>query len=73
MTTQQLKKKLIKQIKELPKEELKEVIEFIEKIREKGSKKSQDNLTYDLSQLSTSQAAHLEEEFKNYKTLYPRE
>ena len=35
-------------------------------------KKSSDNLTMELSDLDKSGAEHLEEEFKNYKELYPK-
>jgi len=73
MTTSQLEKELLRYIKGLPKETLQEIIDFIQFVRLKKVKKSSDNITAELSLLNSSQTAHLEEEFKDYKQLYPSE
>ncbi|HET8865550.1 MAG TPA: hypothetical protein VFM80_07615 [Gracilimonas sp.] len=73
MTTSQLEKELIKYTKGLPKEALKEILEFAQFVRQKRIKKSADSISGELSSLSDSQTAHLEEEFNDYKKLYPSE
>lgn len=73
MTTVQLEKTLIEYTKGLPKEALLEILDFIQFVKHKRFKKTVDNLTADLSFLSSSQTDHLEEEFKDYKQLYPSE
>ena len=70
MTTAQLEKAVLEYTKGLPKETLKEILDFIRFIR---LKKSPDNLSSELSHLNSSQTRHLEEEFKDYKQLYPSE
>jgi len=70
MTTRQLEKAVLEYSKGLPKEALKEILDFIQFIRQK---KSPDNVTSELTRLDSSQAIHLEEEFKDYRQLYPSE
>jgi len=70
MTTRQLEKAVLEYTKGLPEDALKEILDFIQFIRQK---KSPDNLTSDLTQLNFSETQHLEDEFKGYKQLYPSE
>ena len=73
MTTTQLEQALIEYSKGLPKEALEEILDFIQFIRQKKMKVPFENLTYELKSLSQSESKHLEEEFKDYKDLYPNE
>ena len=50
-----------------------EVIDFIQFLREKNKKKDTIDIKKELSELSVSQTQHLEEEFIDYKKLYPSE
>ena len=70
MTSGQLEKAVLEYTKGLPKEALKEILDFIQFIRQK---KSPDSLTSELTQLNSSQTQHLEEEFQDYRQLYPSE
>lgn len=70
---QQLEKELIRYSKGLPEDALQEILDFIQFIRQKRLKKPVDDVTAELSDLSFSQTAHVEEEFKDYKQLYPSE
>ncbi len=73
MTTIQLEKALGKYIKGLPEDALQEILDFIIFIRQKRLKKPTENLTNELNSLNTNQTDHLEQEFKNYKQIYPNE
>lgn len=73
MSITQLEKKLLKSTKGLPEGALQEVIDFVQFLRSKRSKKPLDNITAELSDLSSSETEHLEEEFKDYKKIYPSE
>lgn len=73
MTSTQLEKQLLKYTKGLSKDALSEIIDFILFVRKKRMKESPDNISSELTKLDTSQLKHLEEEFKNYKQLYPNE
>ena len=73
MASTELEKELLHYTKGLPKEALQEIIDFIQFIRFKKIKNPANNLAAELSLLSTSQITHLEEEFKDYKQLHPRE
>lgn len=73
MTTTQIEQKLFQFTKGLPKETLLEILDFIQFIRQKKLNRTADNLSFELSALSKSQTDHLEEEFKDYKQLYPNE
>jgi len=69
---------LLREIQGLPTEALTEVILFIRFLRSKfsGQKKKKytvDNVSAELRTLSSNEIQHLEEEFVNYKKLYPRE
>lgn len=73
MNSIQLEKKLLAYTKGLPKETLQEIIDFIQFLRQKKAKEPMNNITIELSSLDHSQRNHLEEEFKDYKQLYPSE
>jgi hypothetical protein len=69
---------LMREIQGLPKEALAEVINFVRFLRTKLSSqkkkmKSLDSITAELRMLSRNEVQHLEEEFVNYRKLYPRE
>lgn len=72
MTTSQIQKTLYNYTKGLPKDALQEVLDFVQFIRQRSFKHSGKALK-EKSSLSSSQILHLEEEFKNYKLLYPSE
>ena len=73
MNTTQLENELLRYTKGLSKEALREVIDFVQFLRQKRLKSSSNSLTQDLSIMSSEQTVHLEEEFKDYKKLYPSE
>jgi hypothetical protein len=73
MKLSKLESELIRCTKGLPKDVLREILDFAQFIRFKKMNKSTDNLTKELYLLSTSETEHLEEEFKDYKKLYPSE
>lgn len=73
MNITQLEKELLRYTKGLSKEELREVIDFVQFLRQKRLKSSSNSLSQDLSTMSSEQTLHLEEEFKDYKKLYPSE
>lgn len=70
---QQLEKELIKYSKGLPEDVLQEILDFIQFVRHKRLKKTDDSITADLSELNLSQTTHVEEEFKDYKQMFPGE
>jgi transcriptional regulator of heat shock response len=73
MNTAQLEKELLHYTKDLPKEALEEVIDFVRFLRQKISGKSLQYINDETSTLNTSQNTHLEEEFENYQKQFPRE
>ena len=70
-----IEKLILKETKGLPPFALDEVLDFILFIKEKKLKKDDDtfksSLESELSLLDHKEMAHLEEEFKDYKELYP--
>jgi hypothetical protein len=73
-----IEKLILKETKGLPPYALNEVLDFIQFIKEKKLKQNGDdifksNLEIELSLLEKKELTHLEEEFKDYKELYPRE
>jgi hypothetical protein len=73
-----IEKLILKETKGLPPHALNEVLDFIQFIKEKRLKQNGDdifksNLEFELSLLDREELTHLEEEFKDYKELYPRE
>ena len=73
MTTIQSEQNLIDYTKDLPKEALQEILDFISFIRSKNRKEQISSLNSELSYLNKSQIDYLEEEFTDYKTSYPIE
>jgi hypothetical protein len=74
----QAEKLILKETKGMPSYALDEVLDFIQFIKEKKLKKKrkdtlQNNIHLELSMLNQKELFHLEEEFKDYKELYPRE
>jgi hypothetical protein len=74
----QAEKLILKETKGMPSYVLDEVLDFIQFIKEKNLKKKrkdtlQNNIHLELSMLNQKELFHLEEEFKDYKELYPRE
>ncbi len=72
MRVEQLEKELLRHTKGLPKDVLQEIIDFIQFLRQKKMI-DKNNIMVKRTQLSASQTAHLEEEFKDYKQIYPHE
>ena len=73
-----IEKLILKETEGLPPHALNEVLDFIKFIKEKKLKQHGDdifnsNLEFELSLLDRKELTHLEEEFKDYKELYPRE
>jgi hypothetical protein len=73
MNTAQLEKELLQYTKDLPKEAMREVIDFVRFLRQKLARQSSDYILEETSSLNSTQIAHLEEEFENYQKQYPRE
>jgi len=72
MTPAQLEKALLEYTKGLPKEAMREILDFVQLIRQRGMK-NRNSIRAELTRLNQSQAAHLEKEFKDYRKLYPLE
>jgi hypothetical protein len=73
-----IEKLILNETKGLPPHALNEVLDFIQFIKEKKLKQNGDdifksNLEFELSLLDKEELTHLEEEFKDYKELYPHE
>ena len=79
MTKVDIEQTIVKETQELSFEALQEILEFIQfiKLKEQGlipkSFPDDKKLHEELQALNTSSLAHLEEEFANYKELYPQE
>ncbi len=78
MSNTQFAKIILDETKGLPVEALTEVVDFIQFMKHKFlSKKNPldatNNLSAELFRLNQNELLHLEEEFKNYKKLYPYE
>ncbi len=75
MSKAELQKKILQETKNLPSDSLFKVLKFIELLKEQKSGKTlpKNNLEKALQQLNQESAAHLEEEFMNYKDLFPHE
>lgn len=73
----QIEKIILKETKGLSPYALNEILDFIQFIKEKKIKKGadifKDSLNLELSLLDKKELTHLEEEFKDYKEIYPRE
>lgn len=73
MTTVQFEKLVIEKTKDLPLEMLEEILDFIQFLREKNKNKFSKKITSTLNNLNKSQISHIDDEFANYKKLYPIE
>jgi len=73
MTTAEFEKEVLQYLRTLPIETWREVLDFIKFLTQKKGNGLPDNLTQELQRLSRQEAAHLEEEFRDYKKLYPRD
>jgi len=78
MSKAELEKLISEETKELSTDILIEVLDFIQFIKAKkykrtGSKSFENKLVKELTDLNNISLTHLEEEFANYKELYPRE
>jgi len=72
MNVTRIETQILQNTKGLPASALQEILDFTRFIRVQKLKKSLDNLTAELTLLDGEEAKHLEEEFKNYKELYPK-
>ena len=77
-TSLQLKDFIWQNVKDLPQENVNEILNFIIYIRKKIYNPELFNINYsdinkELIQKSKNETIHLEEEFLNYKTIYPHE
>jgi hypothetical protein len=69
-----LEKELSRYIGTLPKEALKEVVDFARNLSKRYDvADKQNNLQSTLYTLSSDEASHLEEEFVDYRKIYPHE
>lgn len=78
MSKSELEKLIMEETKELPVDTLKEVLNFIQFIKAKKSKRTrkksfEKKLVKELADLDNISLTHLEEEFANYEELYPHE
>lgn len=77
MSTAKYEKLILTETKGLPEEALEEVLDFIQFLKQKVNKIKSDNyekkVSKTLTRLNKSELSHVEEEFINYKKLYPRE
>ncbi|MFN8345899.1 MAG: hypothetical protein U0X91_12880 [Spirosomataceae bacterium] len=64
-------KVIVQGIKGLPNQYLSEIADFVIFLRQKSIK--QYNFQEELSRLNESEINHLEEEFKDFDTLFPKE
>lgn len=72
MSKTELQNEIVKTTEELPEALVKEILDFAEFLLNKQSQISSESLEPDLTAMSRSEVAHLESEFENYKTLYPK-
>lgn len=69
-----LEKELLRYAGLLPKKGLKELVAFAKWLSIRNTSKEKDNsINYELHKLDIGEAAHLEEEFVDYRKQYPRE
>ena len=73
MTTDQLEKEILRNTKGLSQDSLREILDFARFIRLKKLKNSPDDLSTELSLMDSSETAHLEDKFTDYKRRYPSE
>jgi len=78
MTKVLLEKMIIEETKGLSFQTLNEILDFIQfikvkKIKNRVADSIKKDINIELSELNTVSLMHLEEEFSNYKELYPHE
>ena len=78
MTKVLLEKMIIEETKGLSFQTLNEILDFIQfikakKIKNRVADSLEKDINIELSELNTVSLMHLEEEFSNYKELYPHE
>ena len=73
MNTSQIENQIMQNSKGLPVDILQEILDFIQFLKFKKAGVITDSMQNNLSQLDSSEVSHLEEEFIDYKNLYPRE
>lgn len=75
MTKALLEQMILEETKNLSTETLYEILDFIKfkKLKTYGKKSFEKNIKTELIDLNEISLIHLEEEFSNYKELYPRE
>ncbi len=73
MSAAQIESLIIQKSKGLPAEMLQEVLDFIEFLKFKKTELRKDSTLSALSELNITSAGHLEEEFLDYKSVYPNE
>lgn len=74
MSKTALEKLIIEETRGLPSDVLIEIVDFIRFLKTQRLKAADENgIKGELNHLNKSSLAHLEEEFSNYKELYPRE
>jgi len=74
----ELEKMIVEETKDLSSATLVEVLDFIQFVKAKKNKRTrkksyEKKLMKELTGLNKTSLIHLEEEFSNYKELYPRE
>ncbi len=73
MSVSQIERQIIQNSKGLPEDILKEILDFIQFLKFKKTNHVADSIEHSLSKLDLSEMKHLEEEFIDYKTVYPHE
>jgi hypothetical protein len=73
MNATQIENQIIQNSKGLPADILQEILDFIQFLKFKKAVLPGDSVQTGLSQLDASEITHLEEEFMDYKTIYPHE
>ncbi len=76
MTKNDLAKSILRELKDLPVESLKEILDFIQFLKSKKYKRKKSfekKIQTELDNLNKNSLIHLEEEFSNYREQYPRE
>jgi len=73
MSTAQIENLIIQNSKGLPEDVLREILDFIQFLKFKKASTLNDSIKVELSGLNSAEVSHLEEEFVDYKTIYPQE
>lgn len=73
MNTTQIENQIIQNSKGLPADILQEILDFIQFLKFKKAGVLTDSVQTGLSELDSLESTHLEEEFIDYKTVYPHE